>query len=182
MFCLRLSGSYHDARVPASLFRNYHYHLPPSIAMQHESFSLCFIVDGDSTHPCEVTVGSTYTIEQLKEAIQEKLLEKVPTIQMMLWRVRFCYHCSNISKADSVDSWLRQYLLPLIRVMTEKFSPTKSTTYHLILTRTTHLVLFSLDIPLEESPLIGRTILRWNVYTLSCGYLVHFSSLSSFYP
>ena len=64
--------------------------------MHQDSHSFCFVVDGEPTRLSEVTVGSSYSIDELKEAIREKLhLEMVPTSQIILWKVRSCYNWST---------------------------------------------------------------------------------------
>ena len=73
---------------------HYHYHLPPPPPMSHDLLYFCFVVDDDPTTLVEVAIGSSYSIDELKSAIVEKLLLEVPTSQIILWKVRSCYNRS----------------------------------------------------------------------------------------
>jgi hypothetical protein len=69
---------------------HYQYHLPPPLAMG--SYSFCFAVDGQPIDTClsEVTGQglSSYSINDLKDAIREKLnLKQVSASQIILWKV-----------------------------------------------------------------------------------------------
>lgn len=60
------------------------------------SYSFCFAVDGEPIDTClsEVKVLSSYSIDDLKDVIREKLnLKQVPASQIILWKVRPCYNC-----------------------------------------------------------------------------------------
>jgi len=75
---------------------HYRYHLPPPPPMSHDdSLYFCFVDDDDPTTLVEVAIGSSYSIDELKSAIIEKLRLEVPTSQIILWKVRSCYNWST---------------------------------------------------------------------------------------